>query len=305
MPVQFREIPPVTPIAAPRGTRWEGVAVLITGTAGMVMGLLIEEPVGFLLFAALAGFGVYLFGHRSTAPAQPPAIPAHPRLPRSLVAGITTLALMACGQPKPDAMAIAAGAAAVESAGGARPRADRIPATRTLASGATIGATTGATVTSRSNKAGETMSTIVDADVKDAAGHIVIPAGSTVELTITEISPARNKSQADGSLTLQVTGVTVRGVRYPIAAQVTSLNHDLKGRGVTAGEVEKVGVGAAIGAVAGQIIGGNTKGAIIGGAVGAAGGTVVAIETASRDVVVSAGSPLTITLTGPLTVSAT
>jgi hypothetical protein len=149
------------------------------------------------------------------------------------------------------------------------------------------------------------MTTTVGADVTDANGHVVIPAGSTVELTIAEISPARNRSQADGSLTLQVTGVTVRGVRYPIAAQVTSLEHDLKGRGVTAGEVEKVGVGTAIGVVAGRVIGGNTKGAIIGGAVGAAGGTVVAIQTASRDVVVTAGSPLTITLTGPLTVSAT
>jgi len=72
---------------------------------------------------------------------------------------------------------------------------------------------------------------------------------------------------------------------------------------VTVGEVEKVAVGTAIGAVAGQVIGGNTKGAVIGGAVGAAGGTAVAIQTASRDVVVSAGSGVTITLTGPLTVT--
>ncbi len=297
MPIHFQEFPPVATTTARRGTRREGVAVLITGVAGMVMGLLVEEPVGFLLFAGLAGFGVYLYGYRPKAPARPPTMPAHPRYPRSLLAGMTALALMACGQPKTDAATPVAGAAErpVRSA----------PTTRTLASGSTISATTGATVTSRSNKAGETMSTIVDADVKDGAGRTVIPAGSTVELTITEISPARNKSQADGTLTLQVTGVTVRGVRYPIAAQVTSLDHDLKGRGVTAGEVEKVGVGTAIGAVAGRIIGGNTKGAIIGGAVGAAGGTVVAIQTASRDVVVTAGSPLVITLTGPLTVSAT
>ena len=81
------------------------------------------------------------------------------------------------------------------------------------------------------------------------------------------------------------------------------MSHTLKGRGVTAGEVEKVAVGTAVGAVAGRVIGGNTKGAIIGGAVGAAGGTVVAIQTASRDVVVGAGTPVAITLTGPLTVS--
>jgi hypothetical protein len=71
---------------------------------------------------------------------------------------------------------------------------------------------------------------------------------------------------------------------------VTSVPHTLKGRGVTAGEAEKVGVGTVVGAVAGRVIGGKATGAVVGGAVGAAGGTVVAIQTASRDVVVSAGA---------------
>lgn len=297
MPVQVRTFLPVTTAAVTGGTRREGIALLIAGAAGMIMGSMIDEAVGFVLCAALAGLGAYLYGHRPKQPALPPGVAASRRLPLLLTAGITALALMSCGQPRSDS-AIAAP--------GPTDRSIRIAATtRTLATGATIGATTGATVTSRHNKAGETMTTTVGTDVKDAYGRVVVPAGSTVELTITEISPARNKSQADGSLTLQVTAVTVRGVRYPLVAQVTTLEHDLKGRGVTAGEVEKVGVGTAIGVVAGRIIGGNTKGAIIGGAVGAAGGTVVAVQTASRDVVVTAGSPMVITLTGPLTVSAT
>jgi len=228
---------------------------------------------------------------------------------RTMLAGLAVLGLLACGKSNQD---VAGG----DSAGRNLERAptygggelnDRpvsyAPSTRTLAAGSTIDATMSQTLTSRSNKAGETVTTTVDADVKNAAGRVVIPAGSTVELTITDITPAKNKSQADGTLTLQVTGVTVRGRSYPIAAEVTSVAHTLKGRGVTAGEVEKVAVGTAVGAVAGRVIGGNTKGAIIGGAVGAAGGTVVAIQTASRDVVVAAGTPVAITLTGPLTVS--
>lgn len=177
------------------------------------------------------------------------------------------------------------------------------PTTRTLGTGGLIGATMDQTITSRSNKSGQTVNTTVDADVRNSAGRVVIPAGSAVELLIVEITPAKTKSAADGTLTLQVTGVTVRGRRYPLSASVTSVAHTLKGRGVTAGEVEKVGVGAAIGAIAGRVIGGDAKGTIIGGAVGAAGGTVVAVETASRDVVVSAGTPMVLTLTGPLTVS--
>jgi len=228
---------------------------------------------------------------------------------RTMLVGLALLGVLACGQRKQDVAGSDSGGRNLELAptsGGGRLD-DRpvihSPSTRTLATGATIDATMGQTITSRTNKAGETVTTTVDADVKDVRGRVVIPAGSTVELTITEIQPAKNKSQADGTLTLQVTGVTVRGRHYPIAAEVTSVSHTLKGRGVTAGEVEKVAVGTAIGAVAGRVIGGNTKGAIIGGAVGAAGGTVVAIQTASRDAVVSEGTPVVIALTGPLTVS--
>jgi hypothetical protein len=228
---------------------------------------------------------------------------------RTMLVGLALLGLLACGKSKQDVAGSDSVGRNLElaptSAGGGlddRP-VTHGPSTRTLATGATIDATMGQTITSRTNKAGETVTTTVDADVKDVAGRVVIPAGSTVELTITEIKPAKNKSQADGTLTLQVTSVTVRGRHYPIAAEVISVSHTLQGRGVTAGEVEKVAVGTAIGAVAGRVIGGNTKGAIIGGAVGAAGGTVVAIQTASRDAVVSEGTPVVIALTGPLTVS--
>jgi hypothetical protein len=136
-----------------------------------------------------------------------------------------------------------------------------------------------------------------------SSGRVVIPAGSTVELVITEISPAKSKSAQDGTLTLRVADVTVAGKSYPLDAEVTSVSHTLKGRGVTAGEVEKTAAGAAIGAVAGRVIGGNAKGTIIGAVVGGAGGAVVANETASRDVVVNAGSPIELTLTSPLTVA--
>ncbi|MEO8451303.1 MAG: glycine zipper 2TM domain-containing protein [Gemmatimonadota bacterium] len=175
--------------------------------------------------------------------------------------------------------------------------------TGTLAIGSQVSATLNQTLTSRSNKAGEVVMMTVASDVKDSKGRVVIPSGSPVELTITEIEPAKSSSAADGKLTLAVSAVTVRGQRYALAADVTSLTHTLKGRGVTAGEAEKVAVGTAAGAILGRVIGGNKKGTIIGGVIGAAGGTVVAAKTASRDVVVTAGDTVGITLTGPLTVT--
>lgn len=206
---------------------------------------------------------------------------------RLMIAGIAAAAFSTCA---PAANETASGGGAVAS--------------KTLKSGTTIDVTTARTITSRSDEAGQTLMTTVDADVKNSAGRVVIPAGSSVALVITEIEPAKTKSAADGSLTLAVASVTVRGTTYPLDAKVTSVDHTLKGRGVTLGEVEKVAAGAAIGAVAGRVIGGDSKGTIIGAAVGTAGGAVVANETASRDVVVAAGSPIELTMTGPLTVPA-
>ena len=68
------------------------------------------------------------------------------------------------------------------------------------ATGATLGATVTATL---------------DADVTNMAGQVVIPAGSMVELTMTEIPPAGNPSRPDMTLTLEVTGVRIQGQRYP------------------------------------------------------------------------------------------
>jgi uncharacterized membrane protein len=75
---------------------------------------------------------------------------------------------------------------------------------------------------------------------------------------------------------------------------------ELRGRGVTSGDAAKVGVGAVGGAVLGRVLGGSTKGAVVGGVVGAAGGAVVASQTATRDVVVKAKTPVTFVLTAPL-----
>jgi hypothetical protein len=116
------------------------------------------------------------------------------------------------------------------------------------------------------------------------------------------LAPAKGKGAADGKLALQVNSVIVNGQSYAVSAQVQPVHHELRGRGISAGEAEKVGAGTAIGAIAGRIIGGNATGAVVGGVVGAAGGTAVAVETASRDVVVPAGTAVDLTLTSPLVV---
>jgi hypothetical protein len=138
-------------------------------------------------------------------------------------------------------------------------------------------------INSRSDSAGQVVLARVAGDITDRSGTTVIPAGSQVQLTITRLEPARSKSASDGKLSLRVDAITLDGRPIPVTATVKPVPHELRGRGITAGEVEKVGVGTAAGAVAGRVITGKTRGAVVGGVVGAAGGAVVAAQTASRD----------------------
>jgi hypothetical protein len=178
------------------------------------------------------------------------------------------------------------------------------PAQRTLGEGTRIEATIENALSSRHDKAGDAIAAAVSADVRDGDGHVVIPAGSALELRIVELEPATNKSQDDGKIAIDVSSVTIRGQVYRVATRLDPVTHQLEGRGVTTGEVEKVGAGTAIGALAGRLIGGDTKGAVIGGAVGAGGGTAVAVHWASRDVVVAPGTRVGFSLPHSLTVSA-
>src|SRR5712692_1312906 len=173
------------------------------------------------------------------------------------------------------------------------------PSELTLAAGSHLTLGADDTITTRSAKAGDAFTATVGEDVKDAAGRVVIPAGSTVSGTIAA-SNAAPSPNSTGHLTLAVTSVTVRGTSYPLDATVESADTVMKGRGVTTGEVEKTGAGVAIGALAGKLLGKNTKGAVIGGIVGGAAGAAVAAKTRSIDVVLPKGASIRLTLTKPL-----
>jgi hypothetical protein len=184
------------------------------------------------------------------------------------------------------------------------PAAAPIPKSFSLASGGEVTANADDSLHSRQNKVGEVFHATIGEDVKDAKGNLVIPAGSVVAFRITKIEHANNKSEKDGKLVLQAEEVTIGGKSYAIAgtADQTTVEHTLKGQGVTAGGAARVGGGAAAGALVGKLIGGKT-GAIIGGAAGAAGGAVAASQTADRDIVVAPGAKVTFTLSSDFTIT--
>ena len=125
---------------------------------------------------------------------------------------------------------------------------------------------------------------------------MVIPAGSTVNLTITSIRESENKSDNTGTLTLAASSVEINGQTYNLTGNVTGLATELRDRKTDVGDVAKVGAGAAAGAVVGRVLGGGTKGAVIGGVIGGAVGAQRANETQDRDVILPAGSTVVITL---------
>jgi hypothetical protein len=156
-------------------------------------------------------------------------------------------------------------------------------------------------ISSKTDKPGATVTASVATDVKDASGRVVIPAGSRVTMTITEIHESENKGDQTGKLTLTPTAVEIGGQSYALDGSATALDRKLVDRKTNAGDVAKVGAGAAAGAIVGRVIGGSTKGAVIGGLIGGAVGTQRAIETQDRDVVVPASSRVEVTLSGPFT----
>ncbi len=172
-------------------------------------------------------------------------------------------------------------------------------AASTLPIGTEIHAALDDSINSRTDTVGRAVTAVVMENVTGSDGKTLIAAGAPVHFTVTRLSPARSKS-AQGRLRLQVEGVGVGGEIRKLSAEVQPVPHELRGRGVTAGDAAKVGVGAAGGAVLGKVIGKDAKGAVIGGVIGAAGGAVVASQTATRDVVVKAKTPVVFVLTQPL-----
>jgi hypothetical protein len=163
-----------------------------------------------------------------------------------------------------------------------------------LASGTAISAVTIDSVHSQYTRVGDPIRVRVASDVMSSDGKVVIPAGSTITLSVAEIAQADNRGEK-GLLTLTGRSIAINGESYPITARATDYEYEMKARGVGATDVARTGAGAAAGAIIGRVIGGKT-GTVVGAVGGAAAGAAVAAKSANRDIIVHAGKSMTITL---------
>jgi hypothetical protein len=217
------------------------------------------------------------------APAPQPTPPPPPPTPK------------AKPKPKPKPAAKPAAApAAKDSAAAAPAAAPAAAAPAALDAGTAVSATILDTINSRNSKPGDKVRAKVGTDIADATGKVVIPAGSTVNLTIASLQGGKN-----GSIQLTPTDVMIGGKSYPLDATVDSVQFKVSGRGVGGAEIGKTAAGVGVGAIIGKIIGGGT-GAAVGAVVGGAAGAGVAAKTAKKDVVALPGDAVRMTLKSKL-----
>jgi BON domain len=126
-------------------------------------------------------------------------------------------------------------------------------------------------------------------------GKTAIPKGSSATGTVIT-AKAKGKIKGEGQLAIALTNITIGGRNYSI--QTATLDSTVKGKGKRTAAT--TGGGAAGGALIGGLAGGG-KGAGIGALVGAGAGLVGGAFTGNKQIEIPAETPLTFTLSNPVT----
>jgi hypothetical protein len=167
----------------------------------------------------------------------------------------------------------------------------------TVATGTAIQVRLDQELSTRTSQVGDLFTTTVASDVM-ADNGVAIPAGSQIRGRVTAVQKSGQPGQA-AVLKIAFDEVTVDGATYPVALTVTEATPTSESRSSTGEKVGKIGIGAAAGAILGQVIGGEP---VIGAAIGAAAGTAIVLGSADSDAVLAEGSPMTVTVDAPITV---
>lgn len=164
----------------------------------------------------------------------------------------------------------------------------------TIAAGSTLNLSSGSTICTNTSKVGQHFTATLT-DAVTGSNGAVIPAGATADVEVTELKRSENAND-NVVMGFRVASVRFGGHTYPVSAttsyaQVTKVRNEPKSK-----DVQKVVGGAAIGAIAGQILGHSTKATVIGAAVGGAAGAGAAAATANYEGCVNSGGRITATL---------
>ena len=170
----------------------------------------------------------------------------------------------------------------------------------TIASGTTLSLHSNARVCTNTYQVGQTFTATTTSAVTGSNGS-TIPAGATVNLEVTQLKRSENVRD-NIVMEFAVKSLTFGGRSYPLSASVGNAQIDRVRNESRQDDAKKVIGGAAIGAIAGQILGKNTKSTVIGAAAGAAAGAGAAAATSNFEGCLPDGGSLTVTLNSPVQV---
>lgn len=173
--------------------------------------------------------------------------------------------------------------------------------TGTIAAGSTLNLASSSKICTNTSHVGDHFNATVTNAVTGSNGA-VIPAGATASIEVTELKRSENAND-NVVMGFRVTSVTFGGHTYQVSAttssaEVTKVRNQPKNK-----DIQKVIGGAAIGAIAGQILGKSTKATVIGAAAGGAVGAGAAAATANYEGCVNSGARITATLNSAATVN--
>jgi hypothetical protein len=156
-------------------------------------------------------------------------------------------------------------------------------------------------VCTNTSHVGDTFTATTTAPV--SAGGARIPTGAVVTMKVTQLKRSENVTDKI-IMAFEVVSVKWGNKSYPLSGNITQVAIDRVRNQPKSADVKKVVGGAAIGAIAGQVLGKSTKSTVIGAAAGAAAGAGAAVATANYEGCIRSGSAMTVTLTQPLQVVA-
>lgn len=168
-----------------------------------------------------------------------------------------------------------------------------------IASGSSITVANGPKVCSNTLQVGDRL-TVSSSSPVIGSNDVAIPAGARVGLVVTKSKVSGSQGNA-AELAFDVRNVTFGGETYNLVGSVATEAIVLERKG---GDAKKVAVGAAAGAVIGNIIGGGSRAqrTVVGAAAGGLAGAATAALTGDRFACLPAGASLVVSLGSPVTI---
>jgi len=253
----------------------------------------------------LAGDTVRTMSGDSVAAVEviPPAAMPPTTAEEPLVAGRDNPAVVpapaSVARPRPASKSVARPSASPSPSSSQSQTTSAESASGVVAAGTSISVSNGAKVCSNSLTVGDRVTATTNSPIS-ATNGVSIPAGARVGLVVTTSKTSGSQGDA-AALEFDVRSLTFGGETYTVAGSVATDAVVIERKG---GDGKKVAVGAAAGAVIGNIIGGGSRAqrTVVGAAAGGLAGAATAAMTGDRLACLPENAALTVRLGSPLTV---